>query len=711
MKQLWKRRKEAWHLSVHKRLGMAAVGAFLGTAGLGGLAQAQPLFADNALRPAQELEQVRFALTLPLNHQDELNALIAHLYTPGDPQFHHFLGSAEFDARFAPTQQQYETLKSLARQYGLTITGEHSSRTLLDVAAPASTIRNVFGTQMQLMQEVASGRQYYAPDREAAAPFPLAALGAEVAALQQKPRATHIRDRRPVSEAVVNAAAQPHAGTSASGSYGPADIKAAYNLGSIQNGGQTVALYELSSAHYADSSTYASQFGLSNTSLVQKTVDGGTTDISGSTEVMLDIEMLMAISNPATIYVYTGPNSATGALDTYTQIANDDLVNQVSTSWGLCESSEGSTDANAENTVFTKMVAEGMALFAAAGDSGAYDCGGTRTLAVDDPASQPNVTGVGGTSLTTTSTQAYTSEKVWDTSSTEGGGGGISTLWSIPSYQQGIVSSAPSGQFSTTMRNVPDVSLDADPNTGYYIYDSDGGGWGIVGGTSAAAPLWAGFWSLTGKGLANAGVSPARAGFANAVIYPIAKNATKYASDFHDVSTGTNNHYSAVAGYDDATGWGSFNGASLYADVLASAGGGSSSSGGGSSSSSSSGGSSSSSSSSSSGGSSSSSSSGGSSSGGSGAPAAPTGLTASGTRYGGAGAVILNWNASAKATRYYVYAGTSSHGESSTPLGYVTSPGAEVTGLSQYATYYFEVKAYDSAGYSPYSNEASATTK
>jgi len=361
MKQQSKRRKDAWRLAVHKRLGMAAVGAFLGTTG--GLAQAQPLFADSAVRPAQEQEQVQFALTLPLNHQDELSTLLTHLYTPGDPQFHHFLGSAEFDARFGPTQQQYDTLKSLARQYGLTITGEHSSRTLLDVAAPAATVRNVFGTQMQLMQEVATGRQYFTPDREAVAPFPLAALGAEVAALQQKPRVTHIRDRRPVSEAQVNAAAQPHTGTQLDGSYAPADIKTAYNLGGIQNGGQAVALYELSSAHYADSGTYASKFGLTSTALTQKTVDGGTTDTSGSTEVMLDIEMVMAISNPATMYVYTGPNSSTGALDTYTQIANDDLVNQVSSSWGLCESSEGSTDANAENTVFTKMVAEGIAVF------------------------------------------------------------------------------------------------------------------------------------------------------------------------------------------------------------------------------------------------------------------------------------------------------------------------------------------------------------
>ncbi|HZR36111.1 MAG TPA: protease pro-enzyme activation domain-containing protein, partial [Nevskia sp.] len=569
---------------------------------------------------AAEDEQVDFALTLPWQHQDELNALIQQLYTPGSPQYHKFLSSAQFDQRFAPSAAQYKTLKSLARQYGFTIRGESSSRTVLGVSAPASTVRNVLRSQLHAL-ETHEGQRYLAPDREAEVPFPLAAMGAEVAALNGHPLRTHLvnlgRARFDANGNVLS----PHAGTGSGGAYQPADIKTAYNVNGIQNGGEAVAVYELSKATYTDAGTYASKYGLHNPTLVQKTVDGGTTDTSGAGEVMLDIEMIMAIANPATIYVYTGPNSSAGALDTYTQIANDNLVHEVSTSWGLDEASEGSSGANAENTQFTKMVAEGMALFAAAGDCGAYDSGGT-TLNVDDPGSNPNVTSVGGTTLTTTSTQQYTSEVPWanptDTNGGRcqkgsGGGGGISSLWNIPSYQQGIVSNAPSGQFSTTKRNVPDVSFDADPATGYLVYDSVDGGWLQFGGTSAAAPLWAGFWSLASHGAGRA------AGFANPTIYAIAKSSSKYASDFHDVTSGTNLHYNAVAGYDDASGWGSPNAGNLYADVLTTIGGSSSSSssgGGSSSSSSSSGGTgSSSSSSSSSGGSSSSSSS--SSSGGS----------------------------------------------------------------------------------------------
>ena len=119
----------------HKGLkGMLAAGMVLGLA-CGVSAQAAPLLGDSVVRAADEQEQVRFVLTLPLQHQDELNTLVQRLYTPGDTLYRHFLSSAEFDARFAPTQSQYDTLKSLAGQFGLSVMGEHGSRTVLDVQA------------------------------------------------------------------------------------------------------------------------------------------------------------------------------------------------------------------------------------------------------------------------------------------------------------------------------------------------------------------------------------------------------------------------------------------------------------------------------------------------------------------------------------------------------------------------------------------------
>jgi len=685
------RRDQAGRITARKWLGGAVAAAmFLGLC-CNGAVQAAPATSDQLVRTAGDQEQVQFALTLPQTNQAGLKEFLQALYTPGNPQFHQFLNSAEFDARFGPTQAQYEALKSVATQSGLTVVGEHTSHTLLDVQGSAGTIRKLLGVQMQVKQR-ADGRQYFAPDRPQTVPSSLSALGADAAALYQRPLDSMLIHGGAVAQASVDAAAklEPNVGTSPNGSYGPADIKTAYNLNSIQNGGTPVALLELYSANYADAGVYASEFGLNNPTLVQVTVDGGTTSTTGADEVLADIEMVMAVSNPSTIYVYTGPNTSAGVIDTYTKIADDNLVSQVSTSYGACESSVGESNINAESTAFTKMVAEGMSMFSASGDSGAYGCSFLlifESLGVFDPTSQPNVIGVGGTSLTTTSTEAYTSETVWnDTSGATGGG--ISSYWAIPTYQQGVVSNATSSiQYSTTMRNVPDVSVNADGSPGYYIYDSIVcKGWCYAGGTSLAAPQWAAFWSLIGKGL---GSSP---GFANPTLYGLAENATSYASDFHDVTSGNNNYYDAVVGYDTTTGWGSYNGASLYAGVIAAvSGGGSGSSGGASSSSSSSSGGSSS-----------------SSSGGSGAPAAPTGLTAAG---GGllSNVITLNWTASAGATGYDVYVGTAAGAESATPAAQVTGTSYQYSG-NPLTIYYFTVKAQNAAGTSAASNEASALT-
>ena len=549
----------AWRRAQGARLRRIAALAFLGAAGTS--AAALPA-GDRLLRSAGDEEQVQFSLTLPLRDPAQLDELLRQLYTPGSAGFHQFLSPDEFAARYGPTQAQYDDLKAQARLYGLIVTGEHPGRSLLNVQASAATIRKVFGTRMQVIQQ-ADGREYFEPDREPVPPFPLS--GAGVAALRQKPAHSHIvtRDLAAVPE-------QPHGGTSPGGTFGPSDLETAYDLDPIENGGTPVALFELSSATYSDVGMYTGHFHLGNPTLQQETVDGGTASTAGANEVILDIDAVIAVSKPSLIVLYTAPNTGNGALDAYQKIADDDLVHQVSTSWGQCEAQIGQSTIDAENSIFTQMAAEGMAVFAASGDVNAYDCGGL-VPAVDDPGSQPYVTDVGGTSLDTTPAQAYLSESVWNNSSTSGSGGGISGVWSIPAYQQDVMFEGIGlGQYSHSRRNVPDVAADADPrNSGLYIYVSQDSGWISGGGTSAAAPQWAAFWSLVGKGL---GRSP---GFPNPTLYAIAENAGDYARDFHDVTSGNNNFYTAVKGYDDVTGWGSYNGANLYSAVIGAAGSGS----------------------------------------------------------------------------------------------------------------------------------------
>ncbi len=286
--------------------------------------------------------------------------------------------------------------------------------------------------------------------------------------------------------------------------------------------------------------------------------------------------------------VYQGPNTGYGAFDTYQAIVTQDRAQVISTSWGLCEQDEqGTSTAQAENTLFQEAAAQGQSVFAASGDSGSEDCGGS-TVGVDDPASQPYVTGVGGTELSSVSPPA--SESVWNESSAGAGagGGGISTVWPMPSYQSGapqaidVVNGASSGSqcgaaSGDYCREVPDVSADADPYTGYLIYWN--GNWSGIGGTSAAAPLWAAFMALVNASSACNGSS---VGFANPALYGAA--ASNYSTDFSDITAGNNDYtgdsqgaFAAGTGYDMASGLGTPNGSTLPADLCSHTGSGGSS--------------------------------------------------------------------------------------------------------------------------------------
>jgi kumamolisin len=188
---------------------------------------------------------------------------------------------------------------------------------------------------------------------------------------------------------------------------------------------------------------------------------------------------------------------------------------------------------------------------------------------VDDPASQPYVVGTGGTRLYLRADQTRDYETTWNTDNTAkggAGGGGVSGIWSIPAWQRAYVSAESLG--SSTMRNVPDLSLNADPDSGYSIFYR--GRWYIFGGTSCTSPLWAAFTARVNEQRVAGGIPPI--GFANPVIYQLAGSLRSDA--LYDIADGsTNLYYPATAGYDNATGWGSFNGARLLAELAPSASG------------------------------------------------------------------------------------------------------------------------------------------
>ena len=619
--------------------------------------QARPVAALDSARP------LALALTLPLRNQAELDDLLRGLNDPADPRFGQFLTPQQFADRFSPTQADYDRAVAYARAVGLTVVATHPNRTVIDVAAPAASAERAFGLHLLVYQSRRDGRFFYAPDAEPRVPAGLATVLSGIIGLDNAAQwRPHLRVKQaPILSPLLDPFASPfETGSGPNGGLSPSDIKKAYNLANVsQNGaGQTLALFELDGYKATDISAYESYFGLAAVPLQNVLVDGYSGAAgSGAAEVTLDIELQAALApSAAKILVYEAPNSNAGVVDTYNKIAADDLAKSVSTSWGEAEASAGASTRNSENTAFQQMAAQGQSIFAAAGDSGADDNG--SSLSVDDPASQPYMTGVGGTSLTTQGAGgAYSSEKTWNggSASAGAGGGGISTVWPIPSYQSGVVGSAAS-KGSTTMRNVPDVSLDADPNTGYAIYV--GGKWNIYGGTSCAAPLWSAFTALVNQQRAAGGL--ATLGFANPPIYAAAEGAN-YGLDFHDIADGsTNLFYPAVTGYDDATGWGTFNGANLLADL---SGGAVTPT----------------------------------------APAAPTGLKAT----AGNAQVALTW-VGAGATSYSLYRSTSSGTETLLKSG-LTSASYTDTGLTNGTAYFYQVAAVNSVGTSAKSSEATAT--
>ena len=537
-------------------------------------------------------QTMTLALALPLRDPAGAEAFLERLYDPSDPLYQHYIKPDEFVQRYSPTQQSYDAVAAFARAHGLVVVRTSPNRAVLSVSGPASAVESAFAVRLGRYQ-AADGRVFFAPSNDPVIPVSLIGrlsgiVGLDNATLRQP--LSHRRSAAPHSllRPLVPTASKPFSlkptfflkpafGARQPGEIGsdpntgaltPKDIKTAYNLTAtpLTGAGQTMGLYELDGYLPSDISTYNSTYGLTNIPL-ENVLTGGFDGSAGgnAVEVTLDIEVMNALAPGASkLIVYEATNGTSATAELYNVIANDKdasgnvRAKAISVSWGLGEDQIDSGSVSIENTAFIQMSMQGQSVFVASGDSGAYSDG--ATLSVNDPASNPFVTAVGGTTLATNGRGgSYASETTWgDPTDTQrsargsGGGGGISTLWPLPPYQKGV------GE-STTLRNVPDVALDADPNTGYAIYVS--GQWTIVGGTSVAAPLWAAFTTLANQQRAKYGDKPV--GFANPLIYSIGKG-TKFTTGFHDIAdNSTNLFYHATPGYDNATGWGSFNGAGL----------------------------------------------------------------------------------------------------------------------------------------------------
>jgi hypothetical protein len=483
--------------------------------------------------------RLQLAIGLPLRNQEELDTLLAQLQDPASPKFRHYLSAQQFAAEFGPTEQDYQALIRFAHENGLVVTGTHPNRVLLDVSGQASEIEKALHVKMMVYDHPIRGR-FYAPDREPS-------LDLQVKVLDIGGLDNFVLPQPMSLKKIPLEKADPYVTGSGPGGYFIGkDFRAAYAPGvSLTGSGEVVGLLEFDGFYPGDVQKNAAQAGMAPVPTQTVLLDGfNGAPGSSNIEVILDIEMASYMApGLSKVMVYEGYNPN----DVLNRMATDNLAQQLSSSWGF------GINATTEQ-IFKQYIAQGQSLLQASGDSGAYKSG------VMTPSDDPNLTVVGGTSLTTSGAGGpWQSETTWS-----GSGGGVSTVYTIPSYQQGLSMAANGG--STKMRNIPDLALTADIQM--YLIQSNGQAV-VVGGTSAAAPLWSGFIALANQQAA-ANAKP-RIGFLNSLVYGIGKSSN-YSADLNDIRSGNNNGFSAVSGYDLATGWGSPAGQHLINDLTGTSG-------------------------------------------------------------------------------------------------------------------------------------------
>lgn len=501
---------------------------------------------------------LNLAISLPLRNENALDNLMEQVYDPRSTNYHRYLTPGQFNARFGPSDQDYQAVVNFAKANNLNIVCEYSNQTLLDVSGKVSDIQKAFRVTLRTYHHPTEARDFFAPDTEPTVNDSLPIMHVSGLDNYLIPHPAFIKKDAANN---ISPGAKPGLGSGPFGEYMGNDFRAAYVPGVTLNGtGQSVALYELDGYFTADILAYESQAGLPNVTITNIPVNGGVPSPTGfgDPEVSLDIEMVVSMTtNLSAILVYEAPNGVPGStVDLLSRIASDDTAKQISSSWLI-------GDNPAYDIYYKQMALQGQSFFQASGDDGAFY---TSNEQVQQYTDDTNITLVGGTTLSTAGPGgAWSSEAVWNWlisglgDAGSGGGTNLNGLL-IPSWQQGINMTSNGG--STTLRNVPDVALTADNI--YVIFEN--GFSGYFGGTSCAAPLWAAFTALANQQAVALG-QPTM-GFLNPALYTIGKSAN-YTNCFHDVTTGNNtnlvvsNRYFATPGYDLCTGLGTPNGSNL----------------------------------------------------------------------------------------------------------------------------------------------------
>ena len=493
-------------------------------------------------------QSMNVVLVLQHRNQTELDQFLKDLYDPSSPSYRKFLTVEQFTEKFGPSREDYETVKSFAKANGLQVLSVSRNRMNLRVSGSVANIEKALSVTMGLYQHPTESRTFFAPDRE-----PTPDLGVQlwhISGLDNYSIPKPALLRRDASAGVGSNATT---GSGPSASFLGSDMRAAYYEGTALTGsGQSLGLLEYAGTDLADLHTYYAN--VSQTLTVPITLlstDGTSTSCTASddcddTEQTIDMTQALGMApGMSSLVMYVGSGDAA----IFNSMATASPLNaQLSSSWTWSPA-----DPNTDNPYFEEFAAQGQNLFQASGDGGAWTPSSTIY-----PADDVFLTSVGGTDLETSSAGGpWSSETAW----VDGGGGIGPDKFPIPFWQTTTASGC--SRCSNTYRNGPDVSANAN-FTFYVCADQTTCSANLYGGTSFAAPMWAGYLALVNQKAKADSENPL--GFINPALYTIGLGSS-YDTDFHDITSGSDG-YPATVGYDLATGWGSPNGSGLISGLL-----------------------------------------------------------------------------------------------------------------------------------------------
>lgn len=460
------------------------------------------------------------------------------------------MSRADFEKTHGADPADLEKIRKFAQEFGLKVreTGTELARRTVLLSGTVTNLQKAFNVEL---------KEYNHPDGNfrgrvgsISVPAEYADIIKGVFGLDNRPQAEPHCRRLPQTPGV-----KAHA---ASASFNPNDLAKIYDFPAGDGSNQCIGIIELGGGFRPEDLTnYFKSINVSQPQVIAVPIDGGanspSTPDSADGEVMLDIEVAGAIAPAAKIVVYFAPNTDQGFLDAITTAVHDS-TNQpsvISISWGSAESNWTSQALTNFDEAFQSAAAMGVTVCVASGDNGSSDGVTDGGNHVDFPASSSFVLACGGTSLQASGAEIK-DEVVWNEQPSGGStGGGVSNVFPLPAWQSGF--NVPSPSVSSGGRGVPDVSGDADPNTGYNVrVDGENA---VYGGTSAVAPLWAALVARINQQLGKP------IGFLNPLIY------SRSVDDpgFHDITKGSNGSFSAAKGWDPCTGLGSPDGSQLVA--------------------------------------------------------------------------------------------------------------------------------------------------